>query len=83
MGYPPNRRVRSSNTFWGKLDRSLHGTPSNTHLKKLHFLPNILRIITDNVGVIAVKLDKQPYKVLLGRDVLSRIINYMHPIDSL
>ncbi len=35
---------------------------------------NIPRIIIDNVRVIAVKLDRQPYKVLLGRDVLSRMI---------
>ena len=39
-----------------------------------NFPPNIPRIIIDNVRVIAVKLDKQPYKVLLGRDVLSRMI---------
>ena len=38
------------------------------------FPPNIPRIIIDNVRVIAVKLDRQPYKVLLGRDVLSRMI---------
>jgi len=38
------------------------------------FPQNIPRIVIDNVRVIAVKLDKRPYKVLLGRDVLSRMI---------
>jgi len=38
------------------------------------FPANISRIIIDNVRVIAVKLDRQPYKVLLGRDVLNRVI---------
>jgi len=38
------------------------------------FPPNIPRIVIDNVRVIAVKLGKQPYKVLLGRDVLSRMV---------
>ncbi len=38
------------------------------------FPANIPRIIIDNVRVIAVKLDRQPYKVLLGRDLLSRMI---------
>ncbi len=39
-----------------------------------NFPPNIPRIMIDNVRVIAVKLDRQPYKVLLGRDVLSRMV---------
>jgi len=38
------------------------------------FPPGIPRIIIDNVRVIAVKLGNQPYKVLLGRDVLSKMI---------
>ncbi len=38
------------------------------------FPPNIPRIIIDNVRVIAVKLSNQPYKVLLGRDVLSKMV---------
>ncbi|GEM_PF-4987657 len=32
------------------------------------------RITLDNVRVIAVKLKDQPYKVLLGRDVLSKMV---------
>jgi len=39
-----------------------------------HFPPNIPRIVIDNVRVIAVKLGGQPYKVLLGRDVLSKMV---------
>ena len=38
------------------------------------FPPNIPRIEIDNVRVIAVKLSNQPYKVLLGRDVLSKMV---------
>jgi len=38
------------------------------------FPPNIPRIVIDNVSIIAVKLGSQPYKVLLGRDVLSKIV---------
>ena len=43
--------------------------------KDPRFPANIPRIIIiDNVRVIAVKLDRQPYRVLLGRDVLSRMV---------
>ncbi len=38
------------------------------------FPPNIPLIVIDNVRVIAVKLSNQPYKVLLGRDVLSNMV---------
>jgi len=38
------------------------------------FPPNIPKIVIDNVRVIAVKLSNQPYKVLLGRDVLSKMV---------
>jgi len=38
------------------------------------FPPNVPRIVIDNVRVIAVKLSNQPYKVLLGRDVLSKMV---------
>ena len=42
--------------------------------KDSRFPANIPRIIIDNVRVIAVKLERQPYRVLLGRDVLSRMV---------
>lgn len=38
------------------------------------FPANIPRIIIDNVKVIAVKLEGQSYKVLLGRDILSGMV---------
>jgi len=42
--------------------------------KDQRFPPNMQRITIDNVRAIAVKLDRQPYKVLLGRDVLSSMV---------
>jgi len=39
-----------------------------------NFPPIIPRIIIDNVRVISVTLSNQPYKALLGRDVLSKMI---------
>jgi len=42
--------------------------------KDPRFPPNVPRIIIDNVRVIAVKLESQPYKVLLGRDVLGGMV---------
>ena len=42
--------------------------------KDPRFPANIPRIIIDNVRAIAVKLGEQPYKVLLGRDILSNMI---------
>ena len=39
-----------------------------------NFPPNMPKIEIDNVRAIAVQLANQPYKVLLGRDVLSKMI---------
>lgn len=38
------------------------------------FPPNMPRIVIDNIKAVGVQLAKQPYKILLGRDVLSRLI---------
>ena len=38
------------------------------------FPQHIPRIVIDIVRIIAVKLSKQPYKVLLGRNILSKMI---------
>jgi len=38
------------------------------------FPRNIPRIVMDNVRVIAVNLSNQPYKILLGRDILSKVV---------
>jgi len=39
-----------------------------------HFPPDMPRIVIDNIRAVAVKLGSQPYRVLLGRDVLSRLV---------
>jgi hypothetical protein len=39
-----------------------------------NFPPTIPRIIIDNVRVISVRLGNQPFKVLLGRDVISKTV---------
>ena len=39
-----------------------------------NFPPNIPRIIIDNIKAVGVQLANQQYKILLGRDVLSKMI---------
>ena len=38
------------------------------------FFPSLPRIVVDNVRVVAVKIENQPYRGLLGRDVLSGMV---------
>ncbi len=38
------------------------------------FPPNLPRIVIDNVRVVAVKIENQPYRGLLGRDILSGMV---------
>jgi len=74
LGYPPIG-VSSLTTPSGTSQTGVYMVrlviPSQ---KDQRFPPIIPRITIDNVRVIAVKLDRQPYKVLLGRDVLSSMV---------
>jgi len=74
LGYPPiglSSLVTPSGTSQTEVYMVRLVIPSQ---KDPRFPPNIPRIIIDNVRVIAVKLERQSYKVLLGRDVLGGMV---------
>ncbi|MCD6469494.1 hypothetical protein J7L29_01690 [Candidatus Bathyarchaeota archaeon] len=74
LGYPPigvSYLATPSGTSQTRVYMVRLVIPSRSDLR---FPANIPRIIIDNVRVISVKLDGQSYKVLLGRDVLSRMV---------
>jgi len=74
LGYPPigvSNLATPSGTSQTEVYMVRLVIPS---LKDPRFPPNIPRINIDNISAIAVKLESQPYKVLLGRDVISKMV---------